>query len=141
MHDVPDTLLARTQDALAELQIKLLPANNSALHAQVVGTLVDAEATADAVLFRLGNGDSVLRPGRLLAAGPPDADGWRSMDWAFADEGGAARERWWLLARGRRHLLVRLVARGGTEDEAAAAFGAEDATRWFAAVRSALVVE
>jgi hypothetical protein len=112
------------------------------VHAQVVGSLADAESSAAAMLFRLSSGDSVLRPGRLLAEGTPDADGWKSMDWEFPGKSGAAaRERWWLLAKGRRQLLVRLVANGATVLDAGRVFAADKSAEWFAAVRTALAVE
>ncbi len=133
---LPETALVRTQDELCELQVKL---THAGLTAQVLGCFADANDRPDAIRFRLTNGASLLRPGRLLEESA-SGDGAR-QEWLFGGDGQAARERWVFVQRGSRHLLLRFAAEDLVPTQATARFNAVAAQQWFASVQAAVHVE
>src|SRR5262245_4674307 len=97
---VPQASLVRTQEELCELQVKLA---HKGLSARILGCFADANETTDAIRFRLTNGDSMLRAGRLLAE--QTIDDRTVQEWLFGGDDGTSRERWVFVQRGSRHLL------------------------------------
>jgi hypothetical protein len=133
---VPQASLVRTQEELCELQVKLA---HKGLTAQILGCFADANETTDAIRFRLTNGASMLRAGRLLAE--QASDDRTTQEWVFGGADGTSRERWVFVQRGSRHLLLRFAATDRDPAQAEALFQAAAAQDWFAAVQAALHID
>jgi serine/threonine protein kinase len=125
--------LSRTQEELVDLQIKLTHGEGRMV--QITGCLADVAELPAAVRFRLSGGASILRPGRRLDAGAADA---QNQEWIFVADGCISRERWTIVQRGQRQVLLRCSVTGVNEAAAERAFAAEDSREWFESVRSAL---
>jgi len=134
---VPGAELCRTQEELVDLQVKLLHSSGF-LVAQVLGCIADVTDAEGSIRLRLSGGASILRPGRRIDGGAPDA---ATQEWQFEAGDQCVRERWLFLQSGRRHLLVRQSAAGQDDVAARRAFEAPAAVQWFEAVRAALHVD
>jgi hypothetical protein len=132
--------LQRTQDELAELQVRATPDPRAAPGSTgfvVLGRYASPGESDDQALAHLTSGVSLLGRGELLdsgggSLGPPEAQvsGTR-FDWMFAGEASRSwsRERWIFVRKGLRCFLVREIARGADREDAQVRFGRQE--EWF----------
>ena len=126
------TTLARTQDELCPMQVRL---QKGALHAQVLGHFARPDESLSSIRFRLTKGASVLRPGKLIS-GAAQSD---VQVWQFDD---GDQELWVFRQYGTRHLLIRMRDERGAWSPPSSGIADAELSPWFNEIlESALVVE
>jgi hypothetical protein len=141
-------VLARTQDALTEMQVMVVRRSEAGTVAfKVLGyRAAPGQSDPARALLWLTGGAAALRPGAALsgpstsAVGPPQARfAGQCREWLFGSGASWARERWIAVSAGLRHFLIVASAEAGSSVEAERLFTSAD--QWFQARSDGLCIE